>query len=290
MSKQSTRFTRVLAIALLASTALSAAVPTFAASNNDRDRDDRRRYDYDSRNDRNDSQRYNSSHRAWARGQTLPREYRREDNIYRGWRDDGLRAPPRGSQWLRIGGQFVLVSMRTGKITEIRLVQPRVVRSDDRDDKWRRRYNRSYSYSDDVAYTECRSQPDPAGVLAGAFLGAIVGNAAAGRHDRGGATAAGVIAGGAIGAALTSKMDCSDRSYAYQTYSLGFNGGRANAVYRWDNPQSKHRGEMHVLDYYNDEDDFRCAVFSQTVYINNRPEQARGRACQQPNGTWAIID
>ena len=31
-------------------------------------------------------------------------------------------------------------------------------------------------------------------------------------------------------------------------------------------------------------------IFTQTVYINNRPEEARGRACQQPDGNWAIID
>ena len=119
-----------------------------------------------------------------------------------------------------------------------------------------------------VPYTECRSRPDPAGVLAGAFLGGILGNAAGGRGNRGGSTAAGVIAGGAIGAALTSQMDCGDRSYAYQSYSLAFNGGRPGASYQWTNPQNSHRDEMRMLDYYEDEDDFRCAVFTQTVYIN----------------------
>jgi Ni/Co efflux regulator RcnB/surface antigen len=262
-----------LALTLLAGTAAQ------GADNGRRDRDS------------NYSDRDQHRERAWERGQKVPREYMRDEYIYRDWRESGLRAPPRGSQWMILNGQYVLVGTRNGVVAEIRIVPPRIEhRNGDRNELWRKRYSRAYTYNDDIAYTECRSRPDPAGVLAGAFLGAILGNAAAGRSDRGGATAAGVIAGGAIGAALTSKMDCGDRSYAYQSYSLAFNGGRPGAAYQWTNPQNRHRGEMRVLDYYDDEDDFRCAVFTQTVYINNRPEEARGRACQQPDGNWAIID
>lgn len=267
--------------AILTAMALTLVAGTAAqgADNGRRDRDS------------NYSDRDQHRERAWERGQRVPREYMRDEYIYRDWRSSGLRAPPRGAQWMLLNGQFVLVGARNGIITEIRIVPPRIEHRDgDRNQLWRQRYSRAYTYNDDVAYTECRSRPDPAGVLAGAFLGGILGNAAGGRGDRGGATAAGVIAGGAIGAALTSKMDCGDRSYAYQSYSLAFNGGRPGASYQWNNPQNSHRGEMRVLDYYEDEDNFRCAVFTQTVYINNRPEEARGRACQQPDGNWAIID
>jgi surface antigen len=41
--------------------------------------------------------------------------------------------------------------------------------------------------------------------------------------------------------------------------------------------------------YYNDPDGFRCATFSQSIYIQGQPQQARGRACQQPDGVWAIV-
>ncbi len=279
-------FKKIFAAALLASLSFTAFDAAVARDNDNRGRD------RDNRHDSDVSDRGGKAHQAWSRGQRISREDRRDSNVFYGWRESGLRQPPRGSQWFVLDGQYLLVQTRSGSIAEVRLVPPRAVeRGDgDRDQLWRQRYRRSYDYNDDVAYTECRSQPDPAGVLAGAFLGAVIGNAAGGRHDRGGATAAGVIAGGTLGAALTSKMDCSDRSYAYQTYSLGFNGGRADAHYRWTNPQNQHRGEMHVLDYYRDEDNFRCAVFVQTVYRGNRSEEVRGRACQQPNGTWTIID
>ena len=275
-----------IALSLLAATAAQGADYGRRDDRRDERRDDRRDGDPD-------YWRRDQGHdRAWNKGQRVPRENLSDQYGYRDWRNSGLRAPARGMQWMLLGGQYVLVNTRSGVVAEIRLVPPpRVVqRPGNRDQLWRARYSRAYTYNDDIAYTECRSRPDPAGVLAGAILGGILGNAASGRRDQGAATAAGVIAGGAMGAALTSKMDCGDRSFAYQSYSLGFNSGRPGAVYQWNNPQNRHRGEMRVLDYYDDEDDFRCAVFSQTVYINNRPEEARGRACQQPDGNWAIID
>ena len=44
-----------------------------------------------------------------------------------------------------------------------------------------------------------------------------------------------------------------------------------------------------VRDYYNDPDGFGCANYTQQIFINGRPEAGRGRACQQPDGTWTIV-
>jgi surface antigen len=159
---------------------------------------------------------------------------------------------------------------------------------DDREAVWRRHYSHAYVYQDDPAYTECKKESDPAGVIAGAFLGGILGNAMS--HGDSGATVAGVVAGGALGFGLTQKMTCEDRSYAYKTYNEGFNSGRRDAYYDWNNPGSKDRGRFHVRDYYNDESGFRCAYYDQTAWVNGHQERVEGRACQQPNGVWAIID
>ncbi len=207
--------------------------------------------------------------RTWSRGQRLPREYLQDRHVHRNWQESGLRRPPRGYQWMVIGRQFVLVARSGGRIAETMPIPRRgegrgYGYGGDRNEQWRGRYKRAYTYNDDVAYTECRNQPDPAGVLAGAFLGGVLGNAAGSRGNKNGATFTGAIAGGVIGAALTAKLDCGDRSYVYKSYADGFNGGRTNTVYNWKNPQNNHRGEMRVIDYYNDEDRFRCAVFSQT--------------------------
>jgi surface antigen len=164
--------------------------------------------------------------------------------------------------------------------------------NDPRFQRWRTRYVQTYTYTDDSFYQDCRTSVDPAGVIAGALIGGLLGNAVAnnGGGNRGAGTVAGVIVGGTIGAALTRDMNCDDRSYAYKTYYDGFNAGRPNATYQWQNPRNGNRGNFRVADYYNDPDGFRCANYTQQIFINNRPQAASGRACQQPDGTWAIVN
>jgi surface antigen len=165
-------------------------------------------------------------------------------------------------------------------------------RNDDPGQRWQQQYQRQYTYQDDNYYRECRTKTDPGGVIAGALIGGLLGNAlgSSGRRgNSGAATIAGVVLGGVAGAALTKSMDCEDRSYAYNTYYTGFNSGRAGVPYQWRNPGNGHYGEFRVNDYYSDPVGFRCANFTQQIYINNRPQAGSGRACQQPDGTWAIV-
>jgi len=156
-------------------------------------------------------------------------------------------------------------------------------------DRWSQAYDRPYTYQDDSFYRECRNSVDPAGVIGGALIGGLLGNTLGRGNGRAGATVAGVIVGGVVGAALTRDLDCDDRSYAYRTYSDGFNAGRPDSRYTWQNPQNGHRGDFYVRDYYEDRYGFRCANFQQTIWINGRQEEATGRACRQPDGTWAIV-
>jgi len=252
------------------------------ASNNDRHDRDRRRDDRNANRDRGDQQvRYGNL--RWSRGDRLPERYRQNQYVTKDWRQHGLRQPPRGYHWVHNdNNDFFLAGISSGIIFE-------VVYRDDRDQQWRQRYDAPATYNDDPYYRDCRSAPDPAGVIAGALIGGLLGNAVSSGGGRTGATVAGVIAGGAVGAALTSNLSCEDRSYAYKTYSEGFNAGRPNATYQWQNPRDDHRGEFRVGDYYNDPAGFRCANYTQNIYIQGRAQQASGKACRQPDGTWAIV-
>lgn len=287
---------------ILAATALTmlATTPLYAQSTETdwrgqqlaQGRDDRR----DDRNDRRDNwrdERYERrddrrDERRFERGNRLPQQYRGKAYVVKEYKRYNLRKPPRGYQWVRADNRYMLVGSNSWKINEVIIINQ--ARPGNRDELWRKRYSRAYTVNDDNYYNECRSKPDPAGALVGALVGGLMGRTVAGRGDRTEGTIIGVIAGGALGAALTSKVDCEDRSYIYRTYADGFNDGRPNRRHEWNNPRSGNRGEMRVLDYYNDEDDFHCAVFTNTIYIGGRPQEARGRACQQPNGSWAIID
>lgn len=248
----------------------------------------------------------------WSRGDRLPDRYRGGEFVVRDLRGNNLRQPQRGQFWVRVNNQFILIDARGGTVRDVIRIEdrrpkdwgnpghdpkfpdrgppPRINDRDDQESRWRDRYSRQYTANDDSFYRECQSKVDPAGVIIGAVLGGLLGNAAGGRRDSGGATVAGVFAGGAIGAMLSSKLDCEDRAYAYRTYNDGFNSGRTNVNYEWRNPKNNRRGEFMVRDYYDDPDGFRCADYTQKIYIDGRPQEAKGRACRQPDGAWAMMD
>ena len=230
-----------------------------------------------------DQQRETTQQR-WSRGDRLPDQYRQNTYTVNNWQRFGLKPPPSGQRWHRNdNNDFFLVVISSGLIADSLFLN-------DRERYWNQRYNRTYGYDDDVYYRECRTGPDPAGVLVGALIGGLIGNSA-GQGNRSTATIAGIIIGGSAGAALTSHMDCGDRSYAYRIYSRGFNEGRINYNYDWRNPATGHRGTLRVSRYYYDTGGFRCADFRQTLYYLQANQRYRnGRACLQPNGAWVIVN
>jgi surface antigen/Ni/Co efflux regulator RcnB len=251
----------------------------------------------------------------FSSGDRLPDRYRDGEFRVRDLRGNNLYRPQaRNQMWVRVNNQFVLVNLNNGIIRDVIRIEdrserdwgdawrqpdrefpdrgppPRVHDRGDQEARWRERYHTDYSVDSDPFYRQCKNKVDPAGIIIGAVLGGLLGNAAGGRSDQTAGTVAGVFAGGAIGAALTSNLDCDDRAYAYQTYSDGFNSGRTNVTYQWRNPKNNRRGEFMVRDYYDDPDGFRCAEYTQKIFTDGRPGEASGRACRQPDGSWAMID
>ena len=251
---------------------------------NDRERNDQSQNDRNANRDRGDQRdQVRNGDPRWSRGDRLPDQYRQNQYVANDWQQHGLRQPPRGYHWVRNdNNDFFLAAISSGIISE-------VASRDERDQKWRQRYAGTSTYSDDSYYRDCRTAPDPAGVIAGGLIGGLLGNAIGSGGGRTGATVAGVIVGGAVGAALTNNLSCEDRSYAYKTYSDGFNAGRSNATYQWQNPRDDHRGQFRVGTYYNDPAGFRCANYTQSIYVQGRAQQASGKACRQPDGTWVIV-
>lgn len=220
----------------------------------------------------------------WSRGDRLPPQYRPPSAYITDWNRRGLRRPPKGARWVRHNDHnYFLVIIATGLILE-------TVYRDEGDQNWQRRYSQRYTYQDDLYYRECRDRPDPAGVLVGALIGGLIGKAVGGDDHGDGAAIAGVILGGVVGAQLSRDLDCEDRSYAYRSYYDGFNSGRPGSRHTWRNPRSGHYGDVRIGDYYRDPAGFRCTTFTQTVYIGGRPRMAEGRACRQPDGSWAVVN
>ena len=154
--------------------------------------------------------------------------------------------------------------------------------------RWHESYPHDYVYADDSFYRDCRSNNEVGGAIVGAILGGFLGNTVS--HGQGGATLAGVILGGVGGASIAGKLDCEDRSYVYPVYYDGFERGRSRASYPWRNDRTGDYGNLLVGDYYQDRDNYRCATYTQTIYVRGTPQIARGHACRQDDGTWALVD
>ncbi len=123
---------------------------------------------------------------------------------------------------------------------------------------------------------------EESGTLVGASSGALLG-AAVSRGSPGGIIA-GALVGGFIGNRIGKSMDDEDRRRAYEAQMAAFeHGQRAD----WNSPNG-HYGyiEPRPVYYYHD---MRCREFSQTVFINGRPETMVGRACRYPDGTWREV-
>jgi Ni/Co efflux regulator RcnB len=57
----------------------------------------------------------------WHRGGHIPRTYRDRQYVVTHWQEHHLRRPPRGYEWVQVGGDYVLVAIATGLIADILL-------------------------------------------------------------------------------------------------------------------------------------------------------------------------
>jgi len=67
---------------------------------------------------RGNGERYYDAHQ-WRRGDRLPPEYRHRQYVVDDWRGHHLSAPPRGYQWVQVGGDYVLIAIATGVIANL---------------------------------------------------------------------------------------------------------------------------------------------------------------------------
>ena len=55
----------------------------------------------------------------WVKGSRVPQQYRTHHYVVNDWRGHGLRQPARGQQWVQYGGDYLLVSIATGVISQL---------------------------------------------------------------------------------------------------------------------------------------------------------------------------
>jgi len=143
-----------------------------------------------------------------------------------------------------------------------------------------------------AALAACSSDSGPkeaGGTLVGAGAGALIGNAIGGAAgNRVAGTLAGAAIGGMLGNRMGAAMDDDDKQRAYAAQVQALESGPSGAPVAWRNPDSGRYGSVVPGPAYQS-NGMNCRQFTHTVYIDGRPQTARGTACRNPDGTWQPV-
>jgi surface antigen len=149
-----------------------------------------------------------------------------------------------------------------------------------------------------VTLAACAGSPDGmgpgpkenSGTLIGAGSGALLGAAVAGggTGNRVAGAVVGGLLGGLIGNRIGAAMDDEDKQRAYAAQIDALERAPSGAPVSWKNPDSGRYGTVVPGPAYQ-ESGRNCRSFTHTIYIDGRPQTARGTACRNPDGTWTSI-
>ena len=124
------------------------------------------------------------------------------------------------------------------------------------------------------------------GTLGGAAAGGLIGNAIG--HGSAGGTLLGVLLGGFAGNVMGGAIDDADKRRAASAEQRAYTAPIGQQI-TWNNPQNGNSGTITpVRDGYASNGAY-CREFQESVMIGGEQKQAYGKACQQPDGSWKIV-
>ena len=144
-----------------------------------------------------------------------------------------------------------------------------------------------------LALGACESAQDSpkqtVGTLLGAGVGALAGSQIGGGKGKLAAVAVGAIAGGLLGSEVGKSLDRADKAYLERTTQNSLEYNKAGQTSTWKNPDSGNAGTITPVSAYKAADGADCREYTQTIMVGGRQEEAVGKACRQPDGTWRIV-
>jgi surface antigen len=126
------------------------------------------------------------------------------------------------------------------------------------------------------------------GTLGGAAAGGLLGS----QFGRGGGNAAatlgGVLLGGFLGNRLGSTIDESDRAAEAKAEKRAYTAPIGQQI-TWNNPSNGNSGVIVPTRDGYDAGGAYCREFQQNITVAGKQQQGFGKACQQPDGSWKIV-
>lgn len=124
-----------------------------------------------------------------------------------------------------------------------------------------------------------------AGSLLGAFTGGTAGTQKARGPHRAAATASGAVIGGISRNEIGREMSTRERGVAANAEYRALEYGRSGAAVAWDYPAMSHRGSIVPGRPYKKGEQY-CRTYTHTINRGGSPEEVKGTACRETNGTW----
>lgn len=134
-----------------------------------------------------------------------------------------------------------------------------------------------------------QGQKQTGGTLLGAGLGALAGSQIGSGRGQLAAVAIGALAGAFVGGEVGKSLDKADRIAMQNTTQRALETAPSGQTVSWRNPDSGHSGTVTPEPAVQTDSGQYCREYQQTVTIDGRSEQAYGRACRQPDGSWKIV-
>ncbi len=97
-----------------------------------------------------------------------------------------------------------------------------------------------------------------------------------------------VASGGMLNNAIGSGLDEGDRQRAYTAEVAALEDGGPGTPVGWRGDSGAH-GTVVAGPAYSRPGYMRCRDFSHTIFIQNKPQLARGAACRTAEGGWTVV-
>lgn len=130
---------------------------------------------------------------------------------------------------------------------------------------------------------------DTAGTLIGGVLGGFLGSQFGEGSGKTAAAIGGALAGAWVGKQVVRGMSAQDRVYYDQAATQAASAPIGQTV-TWNNPQSGAMGTITPMRDGRTSAGEYCREYQQTIVVDGKTERAFGTACQQPDGSWRIIN
>ncbi len=133
-----------------------------------------------------------------------------------------------------------------------------------------------------------RGNKELVGGASGAVIGGLLGSQLGSGSGSDWAMGVGVLLGALVGSDIGASLDKADLAYANEANQSAHAAPLGETI-DWSNPDSGHFGSVTpTRDGYSSSGRY-CREYQQSVTIDGRQEKAFGSACQQPDGSWQIV-